>query len=85
MKKYVYRHKESGKELSKEEVMKLKDFKRLKNNYERATKDLYRNRLYRDPKLFLGLLMVLLILWIIWEMAEKEEKELEKEKTESVE
>lgn len=77
MKKYVYRHKESGKTLSKEEVEKLRDFKRLKTDYERASKDLYRNKLYRDPKLFLGLLLVILVLWILWSNIEQEEKELE--------
>ncbi len=78
MKKYVYRHKETGRELTKEEVMKLRSFQRLKTDYKRATRDLHRNRLYKDPKLFLGLLLVLLILWILWGIVEEEEKNLKK-------
>lgn len=68
-------------EISDEKILKHRDFKKLRANYDKAVRPLYKTPLYRDKKAFLALLLILLLTYIIAEITSKE-KEGEKTKTE---
>ena len=68
-------------EISDEKIQKHKDFKKLRANYDKAVKPLYKTPLYRDKKAFLVLLIILLLTYVIAEIV-SDEKENEKQKTE---
>jgi hypothetical protein len=52
---------------SEKEMSKYKDFGKLKYNYERMTRPIYKRPIYRYRKGFLIILLVLLVLWLIME------------------
>jgi len=56
-----------------EEILKNKDFKELIYNYQRVTQPIYKRPLYKDPKMFLGLVLVVIIAWLIFSANEQEE------------
>ena len=59
--------------LTDAEIAKHKDARRLLYNYHRATKPLYKRPLYKDPKAFLGLLIIVLLAVLIAEAVEKDQ------------
>jgi len=71
MTKFKLKHKEDGseKELSDQDIQRLKNFEAVRSSYDMATKDLHRKKLYKNPKLFMGLLLALIILYLIWEFS----------------
>lgn len=64
MKKYKINN--DKKKPSKKDVEKMKDFSQIKHRYDRLTKR-PKKPLYKNPKFFLGLLLVLIILYLIFE------------------
>lgn len=50
-----------------ENINRHKDFKRLHGNYERMTKPLYKTPLYKNPRVFLIIVLILIIAWLIAE------------------
>jgi len=50
---------------SEKDVQAQKDFKKVKTNYHRMTKRIYKKPIYKDRKLLIGLILVLIILWLI--------------------
>lgn len=70
-------------QLRDEEIQKHKDFKRLIYRYEEVTTPLYQKPLYKQPKVFLGLVLVVIILWLI--LASQEEESPKQEPTDPVE
>jgi len=74
MKKYKLDREQ--KELSDQEVLKYKDFGKLVYNYHIATRPIYKKPLYKDPKMFIALvLIVLLAIWVAEEVAKEKEAE----------
>jgi hypothetical protein len=67
--------------LDKDEINKYKDFGKLIGPVEKAKKRLHQP-LYRDPKFFIGLLVLLLIVYLVWSQVEKEKQEETKPKQE---
>ncbi len=68
MKKYRLDREHS--ELSDQEVLKYKDYGKLVYNYHIATRPLYKKPLYKDPKVFIALvILVLLAIWIAEEVS----------------
>ncbi len=57
------------------EISKYKDFGKLIHNYQRATKPLYHKPLYKQPKVFIFLVMIVLLALLIAHLAEEEEHE----------
>ena len=57
------------------EIASHKDFGKVMLDYKRATHDLRRRPLYKDPKLFLGLLLIIIIAWLIFMAVEEENTE----------
>ncbi len=55
-----------------DEISKYKDFGKLIHNYQRATKPLYHKPLYKQPKVFIFLVMIVLLALLISHFAEKE-------------
>tara|TARA_B100000678_G_scaffold263938_1_gene247088 strand:+ start:457 stop:657 length:201 start_codon:yes stop_codon:yes gene_type:complete len=64
MKKYKVNN--DKKKPSKKDVGKYKNFSRLKHRYDQLTKR-PKKPLYKNPKFFLGLLLVLIILYLIFQ------------------
>lgn len=58
-----------------DEISKYKDFGKLIHNYQRATKPLYENPLYRQPKVFIFLVMIVLLALLIAHLSEKEKEQ----------
>jgi len=58
-----------------DEISKYKDFGKLIHNYQRATKPLYQKPLYRQPKVFIFLVMIVLLAFLIVHLAEKEKEQ----------
>lgn len=59
---------------SDEKIDRHKDFGKLQANYNRMTKPLYKTPLYKNPKVFLVLLLILVLAYVIAEFtAEKKE------------
>jgi energy-converting hydrogenase Eha subunit F len=57
------------------EISKYKDFGKLVHNYQRATKPLYHKPLYKQPKVFIFLVMIVLLALLITHFADKEEQQ----------
>lgn len=51
---------------SKKEVQQYKNFAQLKHQYDRFTKR-PKKPFYKDPKLFLGLVVIVIIVYLIFE------------------
>jgi hypothetical protein len=80
-----YRFKKDAQEPSDEQIGRHKDFGRLKANYNQATKPLYKTPLYKNKKVFLGLVLLALIAFLIAEFIDEKvnkEKKSQKEKIE---
>lgn len=58
-----------------DEISKYKDFGKLIHNYQRATKPLYNKPLYKQPKVFIFLVVIVLLALLISHLAEKEEQQ----------
>lgn len=70
MKKYkLNKDKEN---ISKEDLSKYKDFSRFKANYEEVTKNRHKVPLYKNPKMFLALVIVVLIVYLLTKTDHKE-------------
>lgn len=67
---------------SDEEINRHKDFKKLKANYHRVTTPLYKTPLYKNKKVFLGLLLVVVIAYLISEAIDEEKKNKKEVSTE---
>lgn len=80
MKKYKF-DKDKQPQPGDEEISRYKDFGKLIHNYQRATKPIYEKPLYRQPKVFIFLLIVVLLSILIAHFSEKE-KEQQPEKQE---
>lgn len=65
MKKYRFRIDKP--EPTDEHINRHKDFARLQANYQRMTKPIYKTPLYKNPKVFLVLLLILVMAYIIAE------------------
>jgi len=76
-----YRLDSVDKNLSDSQLLKYKDFGKLVYNYHIATRPLYKRPLYKDPKMFIAL--VIIILLAIW-IAEEVEKEKERQGIEHI-
>lgn len=64
MKKYVVNKDGQRRELTDADIQRYKDFTQVKQKYQRLT---HRPKpLYKDPKAFLGLVLIVIILWIIF-------------------
>jgi len=72
-----YRLDKEHKELSNKDVLRYKSFGKLVYNYQIATRPLYKKPLYKDPKMFITL--VIIILLAIW-VAEESNKEKDQQK-----
>jgi len=70
-------------EPSDEQINRHKDFKKLQGNYQRMTKPLYKTPLYKNPKIFLALVLILLMAYVVAEFTEEQEKK-EKPKNDTV-
>lgn len=57
-----------------DEINKYKDFGKLIHNYQRATKPLYHKPLYKQPKVFIFLVMIVLLVILLAKVSEKEEQ-----------
>jgi hypothetical protein len=57
------------------EISKYKDFGKLVHNYQRATKPLYHKPLYKQPKVFIFLVMIVLLAILLAKVSEKEQKQ----------
>lgn len=77
MKKFRLTDKEP-KDISSEEIRRLKDFASVSHNYQRVTKKSGK-RLYQDPKLFIFIFLILLILFLVFYESEKEGERIESE------
>lgn len=77
MKKYKLNN-DKKKEPTPAQVKKYKDFSTVAHNYERLTKR-QKKPLYRDPKLFILLLLIGLIFLLVFMESEKEEGSQTKE------
>ena len=60
---------------SDSQVNRHKNFGRIEANYNRAQKAIHKRPLYRDPKAFLGLLVIGLIIWLLFRQVNNEESE----------
>lgn len=60
-------------EISDEEIMKYQDFGQLTTNYQDALNRMHKKPLYKDPKAFLGLVLVIIILYLVLDAMEAEE------------
>ncbi|MCG3167577.1 MAG: hypothetical protein POELPBGB_03371 [Bacteroidia bacterium] len=58
-----------------DEISKYKDFGKLIHNYQRATKPLYHKPLYKQPKVFIFLVMIVLLALLIAHLSEKEKQQ----------
>lgn len=58
-----------------DEINKYKDFGKLIHNYQRATKPLYEKPLYKQPKVFIFLVMIVLLALLIAHFSEKDEQQ----------
>jgi hypothetical protein len=66
MKKYKLDNEASGADgLNDKDINKHKDFKKLMANYEKVTDPLYKRPLYKNPKIFIALLLILLIIYLL--------------------
>ena len=63
MKKYKLNKEEQH--ISKDDLAKYKDFSRFKANYEEVTKNRHKVPLYKNPKMFLALVIVVLIVYLL--------------------
>jgi len=63
------------------EISKYKDFGKLIYNYQRATRPLYEKPLYKQPGVFIFLVIIVLLAMLIAHLSEKE-KEQNPSKTE---
>ncbi len=80
-----YRFKKDSKEPSEEQIGKHMDFGRLKANYNRATKPLYKTPLYKNKKVFLALILLALVAFLVAEFIDvkmSNDKKTPKEKME---
>lgn len=59
---------------SDDKINRHKDFKKLHGNYQRMTKPLYKTPLYKNPKVFLVLLLILVLAYVIAEMRDDDKK-----------
>lgn len=62
-------------EPSDAEIARYRDPKRLRYNYNKALAMVHGRPMYKDPKAFLGLLLILLVVWLIVEADHKRKKE----------
>lgn len=61
--------------LTDEQISKHKDFRKLRANYNEATKPLYKTPLYKNKKVFLALILIVLLAYLLAEfLDEKKEK-----------
>ena len=74
MRKFEYKR-GTKRKLTEEEITEFKDFSRVRANYQKALSDIHRKPIHKNPKLFVGILMIILIAYIIFELVEKQEKE----------
>lgn len=51
----------------KEDLSKYKDFGKVVTGYQKLAHDIHRKPLYKDPKLFIFVVIALLILYLIFE------------------
>ncbi|TND05560.1 MAG: hypothetical protein FD123_3640 [Bacteroidetes bacterium] len=71
-------------EPSDESINRHKDFSKVHASHQRMTKPLYKTPLYKNPKVFLVLLLILLLVYVIAEYtAGKMKKEDRKPKQDS--
>jgi hypothetical protein len=68
-----YKFKTNVPEPSDESIGKHKDFKRLRANYTDATKRL-RKPLYKNPKVFLALILIVLLAYLLTELLDERKK-----------
>jgi hypothetical protein len=59
---------------SDDKINRHKDFKKLQGNYQRMTKPLYKTPLYKNPKVFLVLLLILVLAYVVAEYRGDDEK-----------
>lgn len=58
-----------------DEISKYKDFGKLIYNHQRATRPLYEKPLYKQPKVFIFLVIVVLLALLIAHLSEKEQQQ----------
>lgn len=79
MRKYkVNRDPEKSKVPSKDQIDKYKDFGRLSHQYEKLTKR-PKKPLYKDPKVFIALVLLVIIAFLIADSMDKEEEKEDKQ------
>ena len=61
-------------EPKEEQIKKHKDFKKVMYNYQKATKPLYMAPLYKNPFVFIFLVVVVILAYLISEYADTEQK-----------
>ena len=82
MRKYqVNRDKEKAKLPSKEKMQQYKDFSKLSHRYEKLTKR-PKKPLYKDPKIFIALILIVVIVFLIVDSEKKDSKEKQEPKKE---
>jgi hypothetical protein len=62
-----YKFKTNVAEPTDEQISKHKDFRKLRANYNEATKPLYKTPLYKNKKVFLALILLAIIAYLIAE------------------
>lgn len=71
MKKYRLSNKKEQ-QVSDEDISKYKDFGRVVTNYDKALKTLHKKPLYKDPRAFLGLVVIIVVVFAVVESTDPE-------------
>ena len=81
-----YNFNKDNRKLTDNEIEKHKNFNKLKANYNKATKPLYKIRLFepRNRKYLFGIILILIILYIVFTVDNKGNNKNEKPKIEKI-
>ena len=81
MKKYkLNKENTSNREPSEDKILKYKNFKVVMEDYQKMTRP--PKPLYKNPKVFIALVLLALVAWLVSSEFNEKQKEVEKEKTE---
>ncbi len=72
--KHDYKFRVDEPQLSDEQIERHRNFDGLLADYSRLTQPIYRKPLYKNPRAFLGLVLILVIGYLVFEAVEEEEK-----------
>jgi hypothetical protein len=73
--KRKYKLKNKSEIISDEEINRYKNYESLISKYNIVSKQIYKKPLYKNPKIFLFLLLVALIAWILSGLPGKDDSE----------